>query len=340
VVATNRSIPDLLGFAAGIGLFYAPIKRIAKIHLVFQRAFFAVERIRTTFAEQPTVAEPVAPCFLPGFSDQLHFDRVSFAYGEEPVLRQLSFSVRRGQHLGIAGPSGSGKSTIVNLIFRFYDPASGSVRIDGVDIRDVPLARVREQMALVSQEVLLFDATVAENIGFGRRGASREEIEQAGKMAGADGFIRQLPHGYDTMIGERGARLSGGQKQRLAIARALVRRAPILVLDEATAALDSASEAEVQESIDGLGAGHTIVTVAHRLGTLRHCDHILVVDAGRIIEQGTFESLLAQRGLFAAMASRQGIALSSTGVNAASDAAAALAAADGNGPGPNLHGRA
>ncbi len=307
VVATNRSIPDLLGFAAGIGLFYAPVKRIAKIHLVFQRAFFAVERIRGTFAEQPTVAERAEPLALPEFSRALEFDQVQFSYGDEPVLDRLSFRVERGQHLGIAGPSGSGKSTIVNLIFRFYDPASGAVRLDGVDIRDVPLARLREQMALVSQEVLLFDATVAENIGYGRRGASREEIEQSGRLAGADIFIRQLPQGYDTMIGERGVRLSGGQKQRLAIARALVRRAPILVLDEATAALDSASEAEVQESIDRLGAGHTLVTVAHRLGTLRHCDRILVVDAGRIVEQGTFAGLLAQRGLFASMAARQGI---------------------------------
>jgi len=210
--------------------------------------------------------------------------------------------------LGIAGESGSGKSTLVNLLFRFYDPTSGAIRIDGKDLRTLALSDLRDRMALVSQEVVLFNMTVAENIACGRPGATRAEIEAAARAAFAHEFIERLPQGYDTAVAERGVNLSGGQRQRLAIARAFVRNAPILVLDEATAALDAQSEAEVQVAIERLEENRTVICVAHRLSTLRSMDRILVLSAGRVVEDGGFEDLLRRGGRFAEMAARQGIA--------------------------------
>jgi ABC-type multidrug transport system fused ATPase/permease subunit len=209
--------------------------------------------------------------------------------------------------LGIAGESGSGKSTLVNLLFRFYDPTAGVIRFDGSDLRTVSAYDLRQQMALVSQETVLFRQTVAENIACGRPGATREEIEAAARAAYAHDFVMQMPEGYDTYLAERGVNLSGGQRQRLAIARAFVRNAPILVLDEATAALDSQAEAEVQAAIDRLAENRTVVSVAHRLSTLAGMDQIIVLSRGRIVEKGAFQELLARDGVFADMARRQGI---------------------------------
>jgi subfamily B ATP-binding cassette protein MsbA len=210
--------------------------------------------------------------------------------------------------VGVAGESGSGKSTLVNLLFRFYDPTQGSIRIDGHDLREVSLADLSRLMALVSQEIVVFDLTVAENIACGRTGATRAEIEAAARAANAHDFILRLPEGYETRIGERGVTLSGGQRQRLSIARAFVRNAPILVLDEATASLDSAAEAEVQSAIEKLEENRTVLCIAHRLSTLARMDRIVVLAEGRIIEEGPFDLLLRKSGLFAAMAARQGIA--------------------------------
>jgi ABC-type multidrug transport system fused ATPase/permease subunit len=266
-----------------------------------------LDRLIALFKLEPTVREAVNPVTMGTLKKGLHFRDVSFTYGDAPVLQDVSFSLARGQKLGLAGESGSGKSSLLNLLFRFYDPTSGRIEIDGVPITSLSIADLRRHLALVSQEVLLFNATVAENIGYGKIGATREEIIAAAREAYAHEFIEALPNGYDTPLGERGLRLSGGQRQRIAIARAFVRNAPILVLDEATASLDSQAEAEVQKAIDHLAEHRTVICVAHRLSTLRSMDQILVLDKGRMVEQGGFEQLLAKGGIFTAMAARQSI---------------------------------
>ena len=241
------------------------------------------------------------------FCAELKIANVSFSYGDQLVLQNINVNIPRGFKLGVAGESGSGKSTLVNLLFRFYDPTSGVIKFDGVDLREVSITDLRQQMALVSQEIVLFNKSVAENIENGKLGASRAEIEAAAKDAFAHKFISELPKGYDTIVGERGVTLSGGQRQRIAIARAFIRNAPILVLDEATASLDSQSEAEVQVAIEKLEQNRTVVCVAHRLSTLAKMDSIVVLSAGKIVEQGSFSELLNANGAFAAMARRQGI---------------------------------
>jgi subfamily B ATP-binding cassette protein MsbA len=275
--------------------------------MVFQHASPSVERLTTTLREVPTVKEPAHPRPLPDFRSELTLEHVTFSYGDRPVLNDVNLVLPRGRKLGVAGESGSGKSTLVNLLFRFYDPTGGAIRIDGVDLRDASSHDFRQLMALVSQEVVLFNQSVADNIACGKLGATREEVETAARNAFAHGFISQLPQGYDTIVGERGMTLSGGQRQRIAIARAFVRNAPILVLDEATASLDSQSEAEVQKAIDRLSENRTVICVAHRLSTLSTCDRIIVLLEGRIVEEGTFAELLHQGDLFALMAWRQGI---------------------------------
>ena len=223
------------------------------------------------------------------------------------MLHDISLEIPRGQKLGVAGESGSGKSTLLNLIFRFYDPTAGAIRFDGLDLREARIDDLRQQMALVSQEVVLFNETVAENIAYGKPGATRGEIEAAARAAFAHDFISQMPQGYDTPVGERGVTLSGGQRQRLAIARAFIRNAPLLVLDEATASLDSQAEAEVQTAIERLEENRTVICVAHRLSTLAKMDRIIVLSRGQIVEQGAFDELLRRGGLFTGMAARQGI---------------------------------
>jgi subfamily B ATP-binding cassette protein MsbA len=257
--------------------------------------------------EQPNVKEPAQPEPLKSFAREIRCENISFAYAEKPVLRDFSLTLPRGYKLGIAGESGSGKSTLVNLLFRFYDVTSGTLRIDGHDLRAVASRDLQQLMALVSQEIVIFDLTVAENIACGKTGATPAEIEAAARAANAHDFIMQLPQGYDTRVGERGVTLSGGQRQRLAIARAFVRNAPILLLDEATAALDSQSEAEVQAAIEKLEQNRTVVCVAHRLSTLANMDRILVLAEGRVVEEGRFDELIKRGGLFASMAAKQGL---------------------------------
>ena len=303
----QRSLPDMIGFITGLVMLLQPLKKLTALHVLIQQTAVGVERLFQLFQERPTVASKPAAQPLREFRDSLAFESVSFAYADKPVLQEVSLALRRGQKLGIAGESGSGKSTLVNLIFRFHDPTAGRVTVDGVDVRDLALPDLRGHMALVSQEVVIFDQTIAENIACGKSGATRAEIETAARQAYAHEFITQLPQGYDTRVGERGVTLSGGQRQRLVIARAFVRNAPILVLDEATVALDSRAEAEVQQVIEQFAESRTVVCVAHRLSTLAAMDQIIVLAAGRIVEQGSFEELLRAGGVFAAMARRQGI---------------------------------
>ena len=304
---SGHSTREMLAFPLGLGLAITPLKKIAGLHVLFEQSSAGVRRLGEILEERPTVREPEHPVKPAPFSRGISFDAVSFAYADRPVLQELRLEIPRGQRVGVAGESGSGKSTLLNLLFRFYDPTHGRILLDGVDHRSMSMSDLRMQMALVSQEIVLFDQTVAENIACGRLGASRAEIESAARAAFAHEFIAALPHGYDTRIGERGVTLSGGQRQRLAIARAFVRNAPILVLDEATASLDSQSESEVQASIDALAEKRTVICVAHRLSTLANMDRILVLEKGRIVEDGPFDLLLRSNGLFAAMARKQGL---------------------------------
>jgi ABC-type multidrug transport system fused ATPase/permease subunit len=304
---THCTFANLMIFIFALMAFNGPVKKLNGIGVYFVQLSVALERLMALFKLQPTVREAEHPVAMTGFTRGIEFHNVSFSYGDAPVLDNISFTLARGQRLGLAGESGSGKSSLINLLFRFYDPTTGQIKIDGVPLETLRIADLRDHLALVSQDILLFNATVAENIGFGKIGATRQEIIAAAREAHAHTFIEALPQGYDTPLGERGQRLSGGQRQRIAIARAFVRNAPILVLDEATASLDSQSEAEVQKAIDHLAENRTVICVAHRLSTLRSMDRILVLDKGRIVEQGGFDQLLAQGGLFTAMAARQSI---------------------------------
>ena len=304
---THCSYKDLITFIIALAAFYGPFRKLNHIGVYLTQLSVSLERLMELFKLQPSVKEAVNPVALGEFKRSLEFHDVGFTYGDAPVLDRVNFTLARGQRLGLAGESGSGKSSLLNLLFRFYDPTSGKVEIDGVPLTLFSVSDLRSHLALVSQDVLLFNATVAENIAFGKIGATREEVIVAAREAYAHDFIEALPQGYDTPLGERGLRLSGGQRQRIAIARAFVRNAPILVLDEATASLDSQAEAEVQKAIDHLAEHRTVICVAHRLSTLRSMDQILVLEKGRIVEKGSFDQLLTQGGLFTAMAARQSI---------------------------------
>ena len=302
-------IEDLIAFMTGVIVIFQPLKKLARLHNLFKQTSVGVNRIMDLFKEEPSVHEPENGIKPGEFQKSIEFQNLSFAYTDQPVLKNLNLTVAKGMKLGIAGDSGSGKSTLVNLIFRFYDPTEGAVLLDGLDIRKACIEDLRHHMALVSQEVVIFDQTVAENIACGRPNATQEEVITAAKDAFAHDFIMRLPEGYDTKVGERGATLSGGQRQRIAIARAFIRNAPILVLDEATASLDSQSEAEVQKAIDHLSEHRTVICIAHRLSTLKKMDKIVVIREGEVIEMDTFDNLLRRDGLFADLAKRQGIAV-------------------------------
>lgn len=305
IIYVGKTGSELAVFVGAVALIYTPIKKVAGLHVYYQQASVGVERLVKILNEQPTVKEPASPKPLKPFAREIRFENVTFAYNERPVLKNFNLVVPFGMKLGVAGESGSGKSTLINLLFRFYDPQEGRILIDGQDIREVTTNDLRAQMALVSQDIILFDQTVAENIACGKPGATREEIEAAAKAAFAHEFIMNLPQGYDTRVGDRGVLLSGGQRQRIAIARAFVRQAPILALDEATAALDAESEAQVQRAIDRLAEHRTVISVAHRLSTLAKMDKIIVVRSGEIVEQGSFSDMIRSQGIFGSMAQRQ-----------------------------------
>ncbi len=308
VFFTGKSAPELIAFLTGMVMLYQPIKKLGGLNAYYQEAAIGVDMLERMFATKPLIKDAVDARDLSLINKAMRLEGVTFAYENEPVLRNVDLELPKGMRLGIAGESGAGKSTLANLLLRFYDPQKGKITIDGTDIREVTLESLRGQMALVSQEVVIFDQSVAENIACGKPDASRGEIEEAAKAANAHEFIHDLPEGYDTRLGEQGTRLSGGQRQRIAIARAFVRQAPILILDEATAALDSKAESEVQGAIERLEEGRTVLCVAHRLSTLRNMDRIIVLEAGRIVESGSFDELLQRDGVFAQMARKQGLA--------------------------------
>lgn len=307
IFISNVALADLMTFLVAAALLPNSVKKLANIHNSFQKARIGVERMENLMALRPTVDNRPEAIPLTTFTQGISFEHLRFAYGEKEVLKDLTLTLPKGHKLGIAGPTGSGKSTLINLMLRFYDPTHGRVLMDGCDIRDVTLDSLRAHMALVSQEVLLFNRSVADNIALGKQGATRGEVEEAAKRASAHEFISAMPQGYDTMIGEAGIRISGGQRQRLAIARAFIRNAPILLLDEATAALDAQTESDIQKSLEKLAADRTVICVAHRLSTLTWCDEIIFLDGGVIVEQGSFASLINKRGRFFEMANAQGL---------------------------------
>jgi len=277
------------------------VKRLTGIHNIFQQAVGASQRVFDYIDRPQRIADnPALPVLAP-FSREILFDHIHFRYPGATnsfAIEDLTLEVRSGEVVAIVGMSGSGKSTIASLLPRFYDVDSGSIRIDGVDIRKVRLSSLRKQIAIVSQETFLFNDTVLNNIRYGRPDATPEQIRAAAVNALADDFIAEMPKGYQTVIGERGAKLSGGHRQRIAIARALLSNAPILILDEATSALDTESEALVQRALSNLMQNKTTIVIAHRLSTIRKADKIVVMDAGRITEIGSHDELVAQGGIY------------------------------------------
>jgi subfamily B ATP-binding cassette protein MsbA len=298
IAAGDLTTGEFTSFIAALFLMYGPAKKLSRVTANLQQAFAAAERIFDMLDTHTEVQEhPLAPPLAP-FQHHIEFADVGFGYDEQAnrILRGVSFSVRAGQMVAIVGRSGAGKTTLVNLLPRFYDVSAGAIFIDGVDLRHVTLASLRAQIGIVTQETVLFDDTIATNIAYGSPQATGGQIEAAARAANAHDFIAALPKSYETMIGERGQRLSGGQRQRIAIARALLKNAPILILDEATSSLDTEAELLVQEALANLMLNRTSFVIAHRLSTIRRADAIVVLERGRIVEVGRHDEFLARPG--------------------------------------------
>jgi subfamily B ATP-binding cassette protein MsbA len=289
---------DFFTFVLSIVMVYPPIKSLTRLHNQLHQARAASERVFQLLALTNSVPEPAQPKMLHASHADIEFQNLDFSYGEKPVLHHINLVVKAGQLVALVGASGSGKTTLANLLLRFYDPTHGAIKIGGVDLREVSTRDLRNQIAVVAQENILFNDTIRRNIELGRLGATNEEIVAAATFAKATEFISQRPEGFDAVIGEKGVSLSGGQRQRLAIARAVLKNAPILVLDEATSALDTEIERQVQMELDELMKGRTTICIAHRLSTILHADMIVVLDQGKIVETGKHEELVQRGGVY------------------------------------------
>jgi ABC-type multidrug transport system fused ATPase/permease subunit len=302
IVAGAMTAGALTVYLAYLKQFFKPVKDLASMTSNVAQTTVALERIETILSADEVIRERADAVDTGRVRGAITFDRVSFGYSKvEPVLHEVSFAIEPGQVVGFVGPTGSGKSTVLSLLPRFYDPLFGHVLIDGIDVADYKLAALRSQIGFVLQDTMLFPGTIRDNIAYGRPEATDNEIIAAAEVANADEFISRMPLGYDAVVGEHGNTLSGGQRQRIAIARAVIRNSPILVLDEPTAALDTESEHLVIEALRRLMKGRTVIMIAHRLSTLIDADKIIVLKDGVVVEEGTHETLIARGGVFAGL---------------------------------------
>ncbi|MEI4472512.1 ABC transporter ATP-binding protein [Frigidibacter sp. MR17.24] len=303
VLSGGMTAGGFVGFLLLVGVFFRPLEKIAAVMEVYPKGIAGFQRYLDLLRTEPGIADAPAARPAPGLRGAVRFSGVGFAYdADRPVLSGIDLAVAPGETVAFVGASGAGKSTLLALVPRFYEPTEGRISIDGLDLAAMTLESLRSQIGLVSQDVFLFGGTLRENIAYGRLGATEDEIRAAAAKAQIADLIERLPEGLDTIVGERGVMLSGGQKQRVAIARAFLKNPPILILDEATSALDSQTEREIQGALEALSVGRTTLVIAHRLGTIRKADRIVVMDAGRIVEIGGHDALIAQGGAYARLA--------------------------------------
>lgn len=303
VLQGSLTTGGFVGFLVLVGVFYRPLEKIAAVIETYPRGIAGFRRYQELLATEPEIADAPDAIPAPALRGDIRFQGVSFAYdATRPILQGIDLDIRAGETVAFVGPSGAGKTTLLALLPRFYEPTAGRITVDGIALDRMQLTSLRRQIGLVSQDVFLFGGTLRENIAYGRLGATDAEIMQAARQAQLGPMIETLPEGLDTVVGERGVMLSGGQKQRVAIARAFLKNPPILILDEATSALDSQTEREIQAALDALAVGRTTLVIAHRLGTIRHADRIVVMAGGRIVETGPHEGLIAQGGVYAGLA--------------------------------------
>ena len=301
----GMTLSEFLPIITALYMCYDPIKKLGEVHNRIKQGEASLDRLEVILNAEEGVTDPENPVTIEKVKGGITFRGVDFSYGKAPALRDISVEIPAGQIVALVGPSGAGKTTFASMIPRFYDPTEGSIELDGVDLTTLRMKDLRDHITLVPQEAVLFSGTVEENIKLGRLGASREDIEKAARLANADKFIKDFPSGYDTQVGERGAQLSGGQKQRISIARAFLKDAPVLILDEATAALDADTESQIQTELADLAKGRTTLIIAHRFSTIRIADRILVFDGGRVVGDGTFEELERSNELFQSLLRNQ-----------------------------------